>query len=332
MVRLVSSWLSLASVALASACWAQPAEPEVKPAPIRRPGSVVLDREYDLARLRIPMDEIHTLLPRDAIPALTDPATEPADEATWLPADARVLSVAIGGDALAVPLNILDFHEVVNTTVGGEPVAATYCPLCDSAAVFSRRVTVGEGDSAQPRVLEFGVSGALFNSNVLMYDRSDKALWSQLGMEAVSGPLAGTALRALPVEVITLEQFRREHPGSPIVSNKTGHPRDYGRSPYTRYMSSPDLLVPVPGAGDALPRKTLGVGVLAGDRAWFVPTDVIAEGYTLQTPAGPVRMERGPAGVAVRSAPEGVRTIQTFYYAWSAFNPGTEVVRPAGGG
>jgi len=295
---------------------------------VRRPGSVKIDKEYNLANLLIPEDQIHTLLPRDAIPALTDPKTEKAAQADWLSDDARIIEIVVGQDVLGVPLRVLDWHEIVNTTVGGSPVAATYCPLCDSATVFSRKITPADGAAV---VLEFGVSGALYNSNVLMYDRRDKGLWSQLGMQAVSGPLAGTSLEMLPIDVVSFAEFKTAHPNATIVSNDTGHARDYSRSPYEQYFKDEGLMVPVAGVGDALPRKTLGVGVAVGEgdatRAWFIPIDAIGSGRTIDTPAGKVRVESTAAGVAVAEAPKAVRTAQTFYYSWSAFYPKTEVVR-----
>ena len=307
---------------------------------VLRPGSVDIKKDYNLAGLTIPKEQIHTLLPRDAIPALTDPKTEPADKAEWLPDDARVVEIVVGDDVLGVPLRVLDWHEVVNTTVGGEPIAATYCPLCDSATVFSRRVTprstdgdpgTGSGHKSPPVVLEFGVSGALYNSNVLMYDKKDKGLWSQLGMHAVSGPLAGTALEMLPVEVVTFAAFKKAHPNAKIVSKDTGHERDYSHSPYESYFKDEKLMVPVAGVGDTLPRKTLGVGLAVGEgdaaRAWFVPVDAIGDGRTIETPAGKVVLAKSDAGIAVVHAPKGVRTAQTFYYSWSAFYPKTTVVK-----
>lgn len=315
---------------------------------VQRPGSVDIETEYNLSGLKIPKDQIHTLLPRDAIPALTDPKTEPADKADWLPDGARVIEVVVGDDVLGVPLRVLDWHEVVNTTVGGQPIAATYCPLCDSATVFSRRVTPlppkaaeGEGSDgsttkpspATPVVLEFGVSGALYNSNVLMYDRKDKGLWSQLGMHAVSGPLAGTSLDMLPVEVVSFAAFKKAHPGAKIVSKDTGHDRDYSRSPYESYFKDEKLMVPVASVGDALPRKSLGVGIAVGEgdaaKAWFVPVGAIGDARVIDTPAGPVTLAKSDAGVQVTAAPKGVHTAQTFYYSWSAFYPKTIVVTQA---
>jgi peroxiredoxin len=325
----------------AAAAKAQPAVPDDFKR-VQRPGSVDVEKEYNLSGLTIPKEQVHTLLPRDAIPALTDPKTQKAEDAAWLPDDARVIKVVVGNDVLGVPLRVLDWHEVVNTTVGGEPIAATYCPLCDSATVFSRRVTPKAGDEAgsgvrpSPVVLEFGVSGALYNSNVLMYDRKDKGLWSQLGMHAVSGPLAGTSLDMLPVEVVSFAAFKKAHPGAKIVSNETGHERDYSRSPYETYFKDEKLMVPVAGVGEALPRKTLGVGIAVGEgdaaKAWFVPVDAIPQdGHELTIPVGKIMIVKSDAGVAVTKAPQGVRTAQTFYYSWSAFYPKTTVVMPGAG-
>lgn len=303
---------------------------------VRRPGSVDLNEEYDLSNLQIPESQIHTLLPRDAIPALTNPATESVEEARrrpnpetggvygWLAPDARIISVEINGEVVGVPLGILDFHEVANMTIGDEPVAATYCPLCDSATVISRRVEHPDGKS---EVLEFGVSGALYNSNVLMYDRTHRGLWSQLGMRAVSGPLAGTELDHYPIRMMTFDRFARLHPDAPVLSRETGHRRPYGRSPYESYFARDDLMVKVWEMGDELPKKTLGVGVLAEGRSWFVPADSVGESFTLETPMGEVELSSGPAGVSVVNAPEGVHTAQTFYYSWSAFNKQTKVVK-----
>ncbi len=290
---------------------------------VNREGSVDIETTFDLTDLSIPRDEIHTLLPIDAIPALTDPRTQVIDEAEFLPDDARIIVVEMGGDVLGVPLAVLNFHEIVNTTVGGEPIAATYCPLCDSATVFKR--TVGEGDDAE--VLEFGVSGALYNSNVIMYDRTDLGLWSQLALEAVSGPRAGTALEFLPVRIVTKTQFAMDYPGSHVVSKDTGHERDYSGSPYTSFFENPDyLLVPVSGIGDALPLKTLGLGILAGEKAYFVSAGAIGEELIIPTESGDVVARATEAGIDVLNAPMGVRTAQAFYYSWSAFHPSTEVI------
>lgn len=312
---------------------------------IQRSGSVDIENEYDLTGLSVPMEQIHTLLPRDAIPALTNPKTELAETARWLTDDARVIEIVIGEDVLGVPLRILDWHEVVNTIINGEPIAATYCPLCDSATVFSRRITPdastdhnsdGSGtkpsSTPKPSVLEFGVSGALYNSNVLMYDKQGMGLWSQLGMRALSGPHAGMTLKMLPIEVVTFAEFKKAHPGAKIVSKDTGFERDYTNSPYESYFKDEKLMVPVAGVGESLPRKTLGLGIAIGEypkiQSWFVPAKEIKGTGTIETPEGPVVYSKNEAGIVVISMPQGVRTAQTFYYSWSAFYPEAEVVHP----
>ena len=302
---------------------AKPVETKPEFATVRRPGSVDIEETYNLDNLAIPRDEIHTLLPKDAIPALTDPETLAIADADFLNESSRIVVVQVGDEVLGVPLAVLNFHEIVNTTLGGVPIAATYCPLCDSATVFKR--TVGEGDDAV--VLEFGVSGALYNSNVIMYDRTDQGLWSQLALQAVSGPRVGTQLEFLPIQIITLTEFTSRHPDAPVVSNDTGHERDYSQSPYTAFFEDPErILVPVMGIGDKLPKKTLGLGILAGEDSYFVSADAIGQGMTIQTSAGPVVAQSTEAGIEVSKAPGGVRTAQAFYYSWSAFHPTTEVI------
>jgi len=293
---------------------------------VQRPGSVDLRSEYNLDGLTVPEGDIHTLLARDAIPALTDPKTLPAGESDWLDGTDRVIFVEINGQRLGVPLDILDWHEIVNATVGGEPIAVTYCPLCDSATVFSRRVSPEAGEDG-PIVLEFGVSGALYNSNVLMYDRQHKGLWSQLGMDAISGPMAGTSLAMLPVRVMRFETIRQRWPKMPIVSTQTGHQRPYGRSAYASYFRDEKLMVPVRDHGDALPAKTLGVGISLDADAWFIPMQAIGEqGYAFKSPKGIIEVARNTAGVEVCQAPGAAKTAQTFYYSWSAFYPHTQVL------
>ena len=293
---------------------------------VQRPGSVDIGSEYDLQGLTIPQDEIHTLLPRDVIPALTAPKTLAAKDSKWLEDASRVILVEVNQQRYGVPLDILDWHEIVNTTVGGEPIAVTYCPLCDSATVFSRRVTPAGGDG-KPIVLEFGVSGALYNSNVLMYDRTHKGLWSQLGMVAISGPLAKTELDMIPVVVVPFSEIRKRWPSTPIVSTQTGHNRPYGRSAYGRYFANDRLMVPVKAHGKDLPAKTLGVGISLEGEAWFVPLKEIGdEGFSIKTPKGMVEIARNAAGVQVKRAPKQAKSAQAFYYAWTAFYPHSEVL------
>jgi len=297
---------------------------------IRRAGAVDLAEEYDLSGLVIPEIEIHTLLPRDAIPALTDPKLSTLAEADWLTDDDRIIDVTIGDESVAVPLKILNFHEVANLTVGGVPVAATYCPLCDSVTLVKRTIKVKPADpkaDAHEEVLEFGVSGALYNSNVLMYDRQHKGLWSQIGFESISGPMAGTQLDLLPVKIVPWSQYKTDHPNAQVVSIDTGYDRPYDGNPYQRYMDDKDyIMVPVHAYGNELPKKTLGLGIKVGEQAFFVPSDKIGKRFVVKTNAGKVVAVSTKAGVQVVSAPPEAQTVQSFYYSFSAFHPQTKVL------
>lgn len=203
-----------------------------------RPGSFSL----------IPLDEIHSGgPPKDGIPALSNPKTVRASAAGLAPAD-RVIGVMMDGEARAYPLRILNWHEIANDTLGGKPIAVTYCPLCDSAVVFDRNIG-GE-------VREFGVSGLLYNSNVLMYDRQKDAakesLWSQMMLAAVVGPAAeaGLELELLPAQLTTWESWLAKYPETTSLSFDTGHVRNYDGNPYEGYFSSPRLMFPAKPKGE----------------------------------------------------------------------------------
>jgi hypothetical protein len=130
--------------------------------------------------------------PRDGIPAIDNPRFITPSEADFMQGDDEVVSVTFGNETRAYPLRILVWHEIVNDEIAGQPIVVTYCPLCGTAMVFSRRVGA--------RTLDVGVSGLIYQSDVLIYDRQTESLWSQLRMEAVSGSLVESPLTWLPSE------------------------------------------------------------------------------------------------------------------------------------
>lgn len=166
--------------------------------------------------------------PRDGIPSIDDPKFISSDEANeWLADNEPVLAVELNGDARAYPLQILTWHEIVNDTVGDIPVVVTFCPLCNSAIVFERVV------DGEP--VEFGVSGLLRNSDLIMYDRTDESLWQQFTGEAVVGNHTGKQLTFLPSSLISFADFKAAYADGVILSRDTGIARDYGRNPYAGY-------------------------------------------------------------------------------------------------
>jgi hypothetical protein len=168
--------------------------------------------------------------PPDGIPAIDRPAFIAPEQATWLTPKEPVLALEIGGDARAYPLQILMWHEIVNDTVGGKPVVVTYCPLCNSGVVYERVV-----DGA---TLDFGTSGKLYKSDLVMYDRQGHSLWAQMEGRAIVGQRAGTRLTLVPANTIAFDDWRTAHPRGKVLSRETGHQRDYGANPYRSYDQS----------------------------------------------------------------------------------------------
>ncbi|MBI2156150.1 MAG: DUF3179 domain-containing protein [Candidatus Rokubacteria bacterium] len=183
----------------------------------------------DRTKALVPLDEIVSGgPPPDGIPAIDRPAFVTAAEADrWLPVKEPVLALEVAGDARAYPLRILMWHEIVNDTVGGRAVTVTYCPLCNSGLVFDRVV-----DGA---TLDFGTSGQLYKSDLVMYDRQTHSLWSQMEGRAIVGAKAGTRLAMLPANTLAYEDWRTAHPRGRVLSEDTGHLRRYGANPYEGY-------------------------------------------------------------------------------------------------
>ncbi|MYD10404.1 MAG: DUF3179 domain-containing protein [Chloroflexi bacterium] len=169
---------------------------------------------------------------KDGIPSVTDPALETIESAgEWLSQRSPVIAVEIDGDARAYPLAILMWHEIANDEIAGLPIAVTFCPLCNSAVTFARTVA-GE-------LLDFGVSGMLRNSDLIMFDRQSESWWQQLTGEGLVGAYAGTLLDIVPSQVIGFGSFAARYPDGLVMSRETGYNRRYGVNPYGDYDSQP---------------------------------------------------------------------------------------------
>lgn len=280
---------------------------------------------FDLRNATIPVREIRSGgPPKDGIPALTNPLTVPPQAATYLKEADRVVGVVIGDKARAYPLKILNYHEIINDRLGGAAIAVTYCPLCDSVAAFDRQTEDGER--------EFGVSGLLYNSNVLMYDRGaeSESLWSQVLAKGVSGPGAGKALKAVPVEFTTWQDWLARHPQTSVLSDQTGHNRNYGVNPYRAYFASRSLMFPARPTNNRVPAKSLVLGVWVGDKARAYPLSSLdSSEQTLDQELDGKRftlVSDGPnETIRVVSADPEVEWMYSFWFAWYAFRSHTEV-------
>lgn len=225
---------------------------------------------------------------RDGIPSLINPPLVPLDhaDAAYMDAyvqqaaqdpgaaEARVVGLVVDGQAIAIPHNILWWHEIVNADLGGRRLAITYCPLTGSALVF---------DVTAAGTQRFGVSGLIFQNNLVMFDPETETLWPQLCRRAVSGSRAGTELVQVPAIEMHWEAWKARHPNSLIVSAETGYRRDYTRYPYSHYESSGTLLFPMRrGIDNRLPPKERVFGIREGEGGLAFPfRELEAVGPTL---------------------------------------------------
>ena len=171
--------------------------------------------------------------PKDGIPPIDEPRFEIVDAArAWLDDRSPVISLVVGNEARAYPLAILMWHEIVNDTVGGVPVVVSFCPLCNTALVFERQV----GGTLH----DFGTTGNLRFSDLVMYDRQTESWWQQATGEAIVGELTGERLTFLPAQIVALGEFAAAHPDGDVLSRSTGFSRDYGRNPYVGYDEAGD--------------------------------------------------------------------------------------------
>ncbi len=252
-----SAWLSAPLALLAVACNLDP-------------GGPTADEEIS-ANCLIPQTQIFNGGPgRDGIPALTDPDVVSADESVF-DDDVRVLGIEINGEARAYPLPIMWWHEIVNDVVGGQPVLVTYCPLTGSGLVFDP--VVGG------RLRNFGVSGLLFENNLIMFDRQTESLWNQLLTGAQCGPLKGTELPRILVIETTLGRWSELHPRTTVVSTNTGFSRTYGVYPYGGYalLNNSTTLFPSSEWSRERPPKEPVLGIREGSGSAAYPFGVLSD-------------------------------------------------------
>lgn len=186
--------------------------------------------ETDFSRHSVPLDEIVGGGPgKDGIPSIDNPEFAPLSRIEGFADTEPVISVEINGLLRAYPLRVLLWHEIVNDVIGGVPIAVTYCPLCDAAIVFDRRV----GD----KVLEFGTTGKLRHSDLVMYDRQTESWWQQFVGEAIVGEMTGTMLKMLPSRVESVAFFRERDADGMVLLPDGSAKKPYGATPYANYDS-----------------------------------------------------------------------------------------------
>jgi hypothetical protein len=281
---------------------------------------------FDLTKHSVPLDQIVDGGPgKDGIPAILTPRFVPAGEATFLQDADRVLGLALGAEAKAYPIKILNWHEIVNDTIGGAAVIVTYGPLCGTGIVFDAHVAGSRHT--------FGVSGLLYQSDLLMYDHQTESLWSQVGMHAVAGPLTGEKLTPIFLEHRTWAEWRAAHPITLVLSTKTGSFRSYDRDPYMGYADQRDLMFDTTHFDPSYHPKEWVVGI---EHNGVVKAYPFSE---LKKADSPITDELGGHTVTIqfnsrtRSASvtdtggRPIPSVTAFWFAWYAFHPDTRVFK-----
>jgi len=279
---------------------------------------------FNLGRATVPKDEIHAGgPPRDGIPSIDEPRfVEPADANFLEPGD-RVMGVDYNGVSKAYPIRILNWHEIVNDRFNGESVVISFCPLCGTGMVFSAEV--------DGRDLAFGVSGLLYNSDVLLYDRHSLSLWSQIKSEAVSGAYAGTKLKHLPASHTNWRDWRERHPDTLVLSTQTGYDRNYSDTPYDGYEGSGRIWFPVANRDERYHPKEKVMGLTLADEAKAYPFAELSKRETPITDEVAGREvevhfdARNRTGRVVDAEGNEIPTVIGYWFAWVAFHPDTAV-------
>jgi len=283
---------------------------------------------FDLTNSLIDREAIHHGgPPKDGIPAIDHPKFLKAAEVEFLNPDDRILGLNLNGVAKAYPIKILNYHEIVNdfTLVNGlrKAIFVSYCPLCGSGVAYSGHIN-GENTT-------FGVSGLLYNSDVLLYDRKSESLWSQIMSQAISGPLKGQKLQVLDLSHTSWQDWQSSYPNTLVLSTETGHSRDYNRTPYQGYDKSKALYFPVNNLDKRYHPKEYVIGVEIDGKFKAYPFAELSKApsplkdrlagknYTIHYDAKHRSAEvKGENNTSIT-------TITSFWFAWMAFHPNSEV-------
>lgn len=258
---------------------------------------------------------------RDCIPSIDNPKHVSAEDATHVTDDELVLTLSYKGEHRAYPSQILDHHEIVNDTVAGDPLAITWCPLCGSAVGIQR--TVGG------TVTEFGVSGVLYNSDLVLYDRATETLWDQIEAKGVVGTMTGVELELVPVSMSRWAKWRDKHPDTLVLSADTGFEYDYSQDRYAEYRDSTRLFMPVSASDERVHAKTVVFGFdLASGSVAYAESVLEKEGtysHDLDGEEAVITLH-DDGKVTLQRGDETHHPIRVFWFAWYTFHPGTDLI------
>jgi len=282
---------------------------------------------FDVSGASVPAEQILVGGPgRDGIRAIDEPGFAAPDEATWVEAANPVLGVVEGEEARTYPVHLIERHQIVNDEVNGVPLVVTYDPLAGSPRVFQRRIA--------GKTLSFGVSGLIYNHNFLLYDRETESLWVQFTGEAISGPMVGKRLPPVRVRQEAFAVWRDRFPRTRVLERPDLHHIDYRQSPFLRYIVDDAAIFPVLASDDRFHQKEVVLGVVVDGkaRAYLGSLMTAAGGRAEDEVAGrKIRLTYDPGeAVFTFDVPDDVAVEESYWLAWKAFHPDTDVWRDPG--
>jgi len=258
---------------------------------------------------------------RDQIKAVDDPQFVPPEQATWVVADTPVIGLELNGQARAYPVHLMEHHQIVNDVLAGVPIALSYDPLAGTPRAF-RRSVAGKN-------LHFGVSGLVYNACSLMYDRETQSLWSQFTGQAISGPLSGTRLDRVRVRQEPRDLWLGRAPTSSVLARPDPEGIDYRFSPYTAYWLQEDIPFPVAAKDSRFHAKELVLGiVMKGKARAYLGSLLTAAGgrVTDNFQGKKIQILYDSENAFMQwEVPKGIEVTETYWFAWKAFYPDTEV-------
>ncbi len=282
---------------------------------------------FDLTGSLIPINKILQGGPaKDGIPSIDQPKFVSANQATFLKNSDRVIGIGIKGQYRAYPINILNWHEIVNDKIGNRSITITYCPLCGTGVVYDAMIN--------GKVLKFGVSGLLYNSDVLLYDRQTQSLWSQILSKAISGKQKNTSLTIISSSHTSWQQWKKQHPKTLVLSNDTGYQRNYSHSPYGDYDRNQATYFPVAAKSKRYHPKERVLGITINGIHKAYPFAELALSKTTsindQIAGKSLHIKFDLAnrdGNITDSRGNIIPSINSFWFAWYAFHPDTKVYK-----
>lgn len=224
----------------------------------------------DFSKYSVDLSEIRSGgPPKDGIPPIDEPKFVSLAEATQIGDKEPVIALSVDDDARAYPLSILTWHEIVNDEVGGKPLSVTYCPLCNASIVFDREL--------DGQTLDFGTTGRLRNSDLVMYDRQTESWWQQFTGEAIIGELLGKKLTMVPSTTLSFDAFKERYPQGKVLVPNNPSMRRYGQNPYAYYDTADRPFLYTGAMPDGIEPMARVIIVESGDKPFVITMDAVRE-------------------------------------------------------